>query len=153
MAYRNLTVDVAPGNDYPCPMFEDDFILRAVKQAAGMLARALGLKQAGQHDEAQQTLKAAYDELLGPSREFLDSVDGATLYRLVANVEVARALASACALEAGLCEEALARGKALQRAQQARDLLLAARSEDGSTAGDAELAELHALLQRLGLVC
>ncbi len=130
-------------------MFEDDFILRAVKQAAVMVARALGLKQAGQQEEAQQTLGEAYDELLGPSREFLDSVDGATLYRLVANVEVARALAAACALDAGLREQAGERSKALQRAQQARDLLLAARRDDGSSAADGELALVNALLTRL----
>ncbi len=133
-------------------MFEDDFILRAVKQAAVMLARALGMKLAGQQEQALQTVEATYDELLGPSREFLDSVDGATLYRLVANVEVARALASACALEAALREEAGERGRALQRAQQARDLLLAAQSEDGSTECHADLAQVTALLARLNRV-
>ncbi len=130
-------------------MFEDDFILRAVKQMGAALARALGLKQAGQYEQAQQTLDEAYDGLLGPSREFLDSVDGSTLYRLVANSEVARALAAACAIEASLREQSGEHGKARQRAQQARDLWRAAKIEDGGAEGDEGAREVEALLARL----
>lgn len=130
-------------------MFEDDFILRSVKQIAAALARAFGQKQAGQEEQAQQTLEGAYDELLGPSREFLDSVDGNTLYRLVANVQMARALGSACAMEAQFREDAGEKPKATLRAQQARDLLRTARVEDGSDEADGELAKLDAQLKRL----
>jgi hypothetical protein len=50
-------------------MYWEDYILRIVTQAANAIARILGLKQAGQYQEALLQIDNAFEEFLGLSAE------------------------------------------------------------------------------------
>lgn len=56
----------------------DDFIMRMVAQLAAAVARMLGLRNAGQHEEALREAEQAHS-LLGLPAGLLDRVDAATL--------------------------------------------------------------------------
>lgn len=62
--------------------FEQDTILRQVKQLARALARLVGLRaKAEDREEARQTLGELYRSLLGLDRDFLRLADAETLAR------------------------------------------------------------------------
>lgn len=61
-------------------MFEDDFILRSIRQLAAAIAKIAGLNQRGEHERALADADGAWGELLGElPREMADAVDSRTL--------------------------------------------------------------------------
>ena len=64
-------------------MFRDDYILRIVEKISGMIAAIVGLKAAGQLDDALQEVETATALLPGPTTELLPSVDSSTAATLL----------------------------------------------------------------------
>src|ERR1043166_7849443 len=125
-------------------MFEDDYILRAVKQLAAAIARIAGLNDQAAHEKALAAADQAWGDLLGIPPDLAASIDSATLagmlrepakIRLAARLlhEQARALA--------------AQGdpvRAQLRYRRAMELLLEARALDPSEPA-ADAAAIEAL--------
>jgi hypothetical protein len=85
-------------------MFEDDFILRMVKQLGDFLTRIKRRKDDGQLEEALDTIDEAYDDLLGRDAELYRSLDPATLVSLCRHRDRAKAVARLCREEASVYE-------------------------------------------------
>jgi hypothetical protein len=123
-------------------MFQRDYIMRAIQQAAEALARALRLLLQKKPDEAEQALEEGY-AALGIDRELLLLLDAVTLRRQLGEEEK---LSMATRLLLGEAELRLARGEAGAAARRWR---AAARlSEQLATVPD-DLADEIARLQRV----
>jgi hypothetical protein len=83
-------------------MFENDYVLRLVKQLGAALARVLGLKKAGRLEEAQQAIDEAWSELLGLPPGLLGSLDEHTLRGMLKHRDACAAAADLLDAEADL---------------------------------------------------
>jgi hypothetical protein len=114
-------------------MFEEDYILRTVKQLAAAIARVAGLNQRGQHEQALAEAERAWGELLGDiPPELAASVDSRTLagmLRQPARVRLASQIVSEQAH--ALAAQGDAAGAA-RRARRALELLLEARAAEAA---------------------
>jgi thiamine pyrophosphate-dependent acetolactate synthase large subunit-like protein len=97
-------------------MFQRDYIMRAVQQAAEALARALRLAMQKEPEQAEQALGEGY-AALGIDRELLLVLDAATLTRQLGDDEK---IEMAVRLLLGEAEVALAKGAATVVASRAR---------------------------------
>jgi hypothetical protein len=104
-----------------------DFLLRQVKAAAGMLARVAGLKAGGRIEEARTELERAAEQLLGSRGELLRSVDAATAAMLLDAPDRIRGVAKLFEAEAAM--EADAERAASLKARAAELLAEAARRD------------------------
>jgi hypothetical protein len=126
-------------------MFQRDYILRAVQQAAEALARALRLLLQKKPEEAEQALQEGY-AALGIDRELLLLLDAVTLRRQLGEEEK---LSMAVRLLLGEAELKLARGEAGAAARRWR---AAARlSEQLALVPENLVEELARLQQTLGV--
>jgi hypothetical protein len=64
-------------------MFSQDYILRIIRQAAAVLAQALGLKKAGQYREAGQAVNQALEILTGLPIHLVSTLDDDSLLDLL----------------------------------------------------------------------
>lgn len=94
-------------------MQRDDYFERMVQQIAAAIARALGLAKAGQVDDAQRELDAAWSGVVGMRRADVMRLDATTLRALLG--PKAAAAASLLDAQAELNE---ARGEAVGRARE-----------------------------------
>ena len=122
-------------------MFQRDYILRVVQQAAEALARALRLLLQKKPEEAEQALQEGY-AALGIDRELLLLLDAVTLRRQLGEEEK---LSMAVRLLLGESELRLQRGEAGAAAKRWR---AAARLSEQLTQVPEDLAEDLARQQR-----
>jgi hypothetical protein len=111
-------------------VFEDDYVLSTIRKLAQTLSALLGAAAGGKHDEAEQALEEGYQIALGPHREMLDLLDGATLARLVDDPRKIAALADLCDAEAKLRTQQGHTQLGALRAKQAAALRTAAGAAD-----------------------
>jgi len=123
-------------------MFQRDYIMRAVQQAAEALARALRLLLQKKPEEAEQAVQEGY-AALGIDRELLLILDAATLRRQLGDEEK---LLMAVRLMLAEADLRLARGEAGAAARRWR---AAARLSEQLAALPDDLAEEIARLQRV----
>ena len=109
-------------------MYQEDYILRMVQQLAGAIARAAGLNQREEHDEALAEANRAWGELLGDiPPELAASVDSHTLAGMLRQPARIRLASQILGEQArALAGQGDATGAA-RRARRALELLLEAR--------------------------
>lgn len=111
-------------------MFEDDFILRTVRQIAELAARLLGKVEEGEKtDDVEDELDGAYRTLFGPKADLIRRLDPATVAHMCRTPEQLGGVAELCRVEAALfaregdedeAERLLARADDLARLAQSR---------------------------------
>jgi hypothetical protein len=73
-------------------MQQDDYISRMIAQVAAAIGRILGMARAGQPEQAERDLAAAWVGLVGLRRADVGRVDEATLLALLGDRRVAAAM-------------------------------------------------------------
>lgn len=109
-------------------MWEDDYILRAVRQLADAIARIAGLNHRAEHDQALAEAERAWSELLDLPAGLAAAVDSRTLAGMLrepARIRIAAQLAQEHAR--ALTGKGDLRGAAVQ-SRHALELLLEARA-------------------------
>jgi len=76
-------------------MIKDDYVMRMVRQATNMIARALTLLDRGEHEAAERQADNALNQALGPRRDLYGLVDTPTLISMIGSPELVRAVARA----------------------------------------------------------
>jgi hypothetical protein len=64
-------------------MSSEDYIIRMIRQAVAVLARIIGLKNAGHYQEARQQIDQALEGLLGRNADLIRLLDDQSLYSLL----------------------------------------------------------------------
>ncbi len=64
-------------------MSSEDYIIRIIRQAAVVLARIIGLKNAGQYQQARQQIDQALEGLLSRDADLIRLLDDESLYSLL----------------------------------------------------------------------
>jgi|RhiMetdeSRZDD1v2_1073273.scaffolds.fasta_scaffold111793_2 hypothetical protein len=85
-------------------MLERDYVLRLIQLFAQAVARILGLKRAGQLDDALEAVSLTADEIFGTLRITLDAIDPQSAARLLASQEKIEVYAILTAEEASIFE-------------------------------------------------
>lgn len=101
----------------PVRSSQEDFLLRELRKIAAMIARAMGLRAAGDLPAARIEIDDAYKTLLGPQSDLLRMLDPASAARLIGHAKKLETFAELTAGEAALAADA---GN-----QQAQNALLA----------------------------
>lgn len=68
-------------------MFSEDYIIRVIRQATGVLARVIGLKTAGQYQEALRDIDQALELILGMDAGIIRLLDDENLYKILTKDE------------------------------------------------------------------
>ncbi len=68
-------------------MLSDDFIIRMIRQATAVLKRIIGLKQAGDYQEALEEIDQTVEQLLGMDKEIIKMMDDESIYRILTKEE------------------------------------------------------------------
>jgi hypothetical protein len=111
-------------------MFEDDYILRAVKQLGAAIARIAGLNDQAEHDEALAAADQTWSDLLGIPAGLAASIDSRTLAGMLrepAKIRLAARLVHEQARALSAQGDAV---RAAVRYRRAMELLLEARALD-----------------------
>jgi Family of unknown function (DUF6483) len=103
-----------------------DYILRLIEQFAEMLARIVGLRKAGQLDEAQKLASETADGIFGSLRAMIDQVDASTAAGLLSAREKIAVYAALTAEEAEIVALKGDARKAHARRRRALELYLEA---------------------------
>ena len=69
-------------------MFSEDYLLRIIRQATTVFAKIIGLKNAGQYQEAIQVIDHTLEQLLGMDAEIINLLDDESLYQLLTQNDV-----------------------------------------------------------------
>lgn len=84
-------------------MLREDFLMRQIRTIAELCARVMGLLAQRKHEEAEQALDAALDDLLKIDRTLFETLDARSLLPLLGTPEqigaIARVLETRAALE------------------------------------------------------
>ena len=64
-------------------MFSDDYIIRMIRQATAVLAKIIGLKQAGEYTQALQEIDQALEQSLGMDIDIIRILDDEGVYRIL----------------------------------------------------------------------
>lgn len=75
-------------------MIRDDYLIRQIKQLAAALARLLGLRTAGEYEQARRLVESLYEDL-GIPRGLHDVVDTPTLAGMLRDADKMRIAAQA----------------------------------------------------------
>lgn len=70
------------GKTMPKPMLTDDYLIRMINQAIAAFLQVIGLKQAGQYQQAQQGIDEALEQLLGLDPHLVRQLDDQSLLNL-----------------------------------------------------------------------
>jgi hypothetical protein len=108
-------------------MFENDYVMRIVKQVAEAIARMLNLSDDGDHDRALREADDAWD-LLGVPRELVAAVDTRTLAGLLRGPEGMRLAAELSLNEGKVLEAKRDPMNAFASYRRALELILEARA-------------------------
>jgi hypothetical protein len=68
-------------------MLSDDFIIRMIRQATAVLKRIIGLKQAGDYQDALEEIDQTLEQLLGMDREIIKMMDDESIYKILTKEE------------------------------------------------------------------
>ena len=68
-------------------MLSDDYLIRMIRQGVAVLARIVGLKKAGDYQEALQEVDQSLEQILGLDVELIRSLDDESLYRILTKNE------------------------------------------------------------------
>jgi hypothetical protein len=68
-------------------MFSDDYLIRMIRQGTAVLARIIGLKKAGDYQEALQEVDQSLEQILGLDVELIRLLDDESLYRILTKNE------------------------------------------------------------------
>ena len=128
-------------------MFQRDYLLRVIQQAAEAIARAIRALRAKDPEEAEQQLGEGY-AALGLDREMLLLLDSQTLQRQLGEDEKIAIAGRLLLADAQLCDARGERKAALRRLSAARRLAALLRAPDDTL--DRELALTNRLLARDG---
>ncbi len=104
-------------------MFRDDFVLRAVRQIAQVLARIMGLRQEGRQEEADRELDDLYRGLVPFDPDLLELLDTRTLASMIADPARLRALCQVLLFDGDGAAERGARERARRKWRRALELL------------------------------
>jgi len=109
-------------------MWEGDYILRAIQQLAGAIARIMGLNQRAEYDRALAEAERSWSELLDAPAGLVDTVDSRTLAGMLREPDRIRIAAQLSREQArALTGKGDAPGAA-RRSRRALELLLEARA-------------------------
>ncbi len=125
-------------------MFRDDYILRIIEKISGMIAGIVGLKAAGQVDEALREVEAATALLPGPPAELLPRVDSSTAAMLLQQPAYIAAYARLVAEKASIQRQIGSENEAESSEERALELVLEAYQR-----GHEPSEDLCALVDRL----
>jgi len=64
-------------------MLSDDFIIRMIRQATAVIKRIIGLKQAGDYQEALEEINHSLEPLLGMDIEIIKMMDDDSIYEIL----------------------------------------------------------------------
>ena len=103
-------------------MLQRDYLMRMIERAVAALARALGLRQAGELELALEQIGEAYDAVLKFDREMLRTLDTPTLITMLGEPQLTRMVGRTSALEGELREQAGQQRSALQCFRRALEL-------------------------------
>ena len=103
--------------------FEDDFMLRQLKQLVELVAAALRLKQPEDEERAQAEIDDLYRRLLNMDRTLFETLDAASVARLLGDADRALHVALVMHAEAQLWESQGEQARARRRGQRALRLL------------------------------
>ncbi|MBL8953791.1 MAG: hypothetical protein JNK82_23650 [Myxococcaceae bacterium] len=123
------------------PVTDRDFVMRAVKQLAELLARALKLKCDEKYDEAAQTLEGGAGDLLGLDFGALALVDSASGAQLLGDVQRIRTFAQLLEELSAVHRAAGDEAKARARARHAHEMYgeaLRRKADDAESAAGRE---------------
>jgi hypothetical protein len=62
-------------------MLSEDYLIRMIRQAAAVMAKIIGLKKAGDYQEALQTIDQTLEQLLGMNAHVVHLMDDESLYK------------------------------------------------------------------------
>jgi hypothetical protein len=68
-------------------MLSDDYIIRMIRQATAVLKRIIGLKQAGDYQEALEEINHSLEPLLGMDIEIIKMMDDESIYGILTKNE------------------------------------------------------------------
>jgi hypothetical protein len=126
-------------------VFQRDYLLRAIAQAAAAIARALGLRTENKPIEAEQALNEGY-AALGIDRELLIMLDADSLRRHFADEQKLSMGVRLLLCDVELQLDRDDRRSALQRLKAARRLLGQLAAPDAELTGELELVSALAAL-------
>lgn len=90
----------------PVRSSQEDFLLRELRKIAAMIARAMGLRAAGDQPAARLEINDAYKTLLGPQSDLLRMLDPASAARLIGHSKKLETFAELTSAEAALAADA-----------------------------------------------
>jgi hypothetical protein len=125
-------------------VIRDDYLIRQIKQVAQALARLLGLRRAGQYDEALELTESLYEEL-GIPRGLHDVVDTPTLASMLRSAEKMRVAAQVFVEEGHIFKATGDPLAAFKCYRHAHELILEARAMDPVAEDETMLLELARL--------
>jgi hypothetical protein len=68
-------------------MLSDDYILRMIQQGTIVLSRIIGLKKAGDYQEALQEIDQSLEQVLGFNKEIIRNMDDESIYKILTKDE------------------------------------------------------------------
>jgi tetratricopeptide (TPR) repeat protein len=68
-------------------MLSDDYILRMIQQGTIVLSRIIGLKKAGDYQEALQEIDQSLEQVLGINKEIIRNMDDESIYKILTKDE------------------------------------------------------------------
>jgi hypothetical protein len=68
-------------------MLSDDYILRMIQQGTIVLSRIIGLKKAGDYQEALQEIDQSLEQVLGLNKEIIRNMDDESIYKILTKDE------------------------------------------------------------------
>jgi hypothetical protein len=128
-------------------MFQRDYLLRVIQQAADAIARALRLLVSRKEDEAEQALQEGYTAL-GIDRELLLLLDAASLRSQLVDDEKVAMAARLLLVDAELCNARGESAAAARRLRAARRLAEQVHTPDAAL--DADLKRVSGVLEGPG---
>ena len=64
-------------------MLSEDYLIRMIRQVAAVIAKIIGLKMAGQYQEALQAIDQALEQLLGMDADLVKLLDDESIYKVI----------------------------------------------------------------------
>jgi hypothetical protein len=135
-------------------MYEEDYLLRLIKQVVATAAHLVGghaiaqivqLNRSGDHRRALDEIDGAWDDLLDGPRGVARAVDTPTLVGMLRDPVRMRLAAQLCAEEARARAGLGDAGRAADRYRRAIELVLEARAIDPQSSDERDLAALREL--------
>jgi hypothetical protein len=69
-------------------MLSQDYLIRIIRQATAVIAKIIGLKEAGQYQEALQVIDQTMEQAWGMNADMVNLLDDESLYKVLTINEV-----------------------------------------------------------------